>query len=139
MNTIINELKNNFRRGSICIQFIYINAGVFIITTLVSVILLLFNIDITGLFHWLELPAWPQRFLIQPWSLFTYMFLHNYRDMTDNQTSAHMAHNQGRAFLPTLLALRTIFRIQDIQTISSTPIILLCLNYITTSMFVNIN
>ena len=77
MNTIINELKDNFRRGSICIQLIYINAGVFIITTLVSVILLLFNINITGLFHWLELPAWPQRFLIQPWSILTYMFLHS--------------------------------------------------------------
>ena len=77
MNTIINELKDNFRRGSICIQLIYINAGVFIITTLVSVILLLFNINITGLFHWLELPAWPQCFLIQPWSILTYMFLHS--------------------------------------------------------------
>lgn len=76
MSTIINELKENFRRGNIAIQLIYINVGVFIVSTLATVILQLFNIDISGLFQWLELPAWPQRFLTQPWSILSYMFLH---------------------------------------------------------------
>lgn len=76
MSTIINELKDNFRRGNICIQLIYINAGIFIVGTLATVLLQLFNISIGDWFHWLELPAWPQRFIVQPWSILTYMFLH---------------------------------------------------------------
>ena len=76
MNTIINELKENFRRGNIAIQLIYINVGVFIVSTLATVILQLFNINISAFFQWLELPAWPQRFLTQPWSILSYMFLH---------------------------------------------------------------
>jgi len=43
MATIITDLKESFRRGTIYIQLIYINVGVFILTTLTEVILQLFN------------------------------------------------------------------------------------------------
>lgn len=76
MATIINDLKEAFRRGNIYIQLIYINVGVFIFTTLTEVILQLFNRSLEGAFKWLELPASLSRFIIQPWSILTYMFMH---------------------------------------------------------------
>ena len=76
MATIITDLKESFRRGTIYIQLIYINVGVFILTTLTEVILQLFNRSLGGTFEWLELPASLPRFIIQPWSILTYMFMH---------------------------------------------------------------
>ncbi|MDR0962410.1 MAG: rhomboid family intramembrane serine protease [Mediterranea sp.] len=76
MATIIDDLKNVFRRGNIYIRLIFINVGVFLITTLISIVLMLFNRTIAEQFQWLELPASTERFLTQPWSLLTYMFMH---------------------------------------------------------------
>ncbi len=76
MGSFISDLKNSFNRGSINLQFIYINVGVFVVTTLVSVFLMLFNIGDTSWMDFLELPAYIPAVLKQPWSLFSYMFLH---------------------------------------------------------------
>lgn len=76
MGNFITDLKASFQRGSINLQFIYINIGVFVVTTLISVLWLLFNLDGTVWMKWLELPAWMPQFVCQPWSLLTYMFLH---------------------------------------------------------------
>lgn len=76
MGNFISDLKNNFHRGNISLQLIYINVGIFVVTTLISVFLMLFNWDATSWLQYLELPAWMPLFLKQPWSLVTYMFLH---------------------------------------------------------------
>lgn len=76
MATIITDLKENFRKGNICIQLIYINVAVFVLTTLTEILLRLFNRSMAGAFEWLELPASFSRFILQPWSLLTYMFMH---------------------------------------------------------------
>ena len=76
MGNFISDLKNGFKRGNISLQFIYINVGVFVVTTLISVFLMLFNLGYTSWMQWLELPAWMSQFVLQPWSLLTYMFLH---------------------------------------------------------------
>ena len=76
MGSIISDLKNSFNRGSINLQFIYVNVGIFVITTLVNVFLILFNWEHTVWLQYMELPAWLPQWIIQPWSLFTYMFLH---------------------------------------------------------------
>ena len=39
MATIITDLKEAFRRGNIYIQLIYINVGVFVVTTLAEVLM----------------------------------------------------------------------------------------------------
>ena len=39
MGRILTDLKETFRRGDIHLQYIYINVGVFILTTLLSVFL----------------------------------------------------------------------------------------------------
>lgn len=76
MATILTDLKETFRKGNIYIQLIYINAGIFIFTTLLEVMLKLFNRSLGSIFEWLELPASFTRLLIQPWSILTYMFMH---------------------------------------------------------------
>ena len=76
MGNIITDLKNDFRKGSISQQFIYINCGIFVVTSLVTIMGVLFNVDKYPWMEWLELPTWLPRFIKQPWSLLTYMFLH---------------------------------------------------------------
>ena len=76
MAPIITDLKNDFRRASISQQFIYINCGIFVVTALVTIVGVLFNVDKYPWIEWLELPTWLPRFIKQPWSLLTYMFLH---------------------------------------------------------------
>lgn len=75
MGRFITDLKNDFRKGSISQQFIYINIGIFVLTALVSIVGMLFNVGNSWM-EWLELPAWLPQFIKQPWSLVTYMFLH---------------------------------------------------------------
>lgn len=76
MGHIITDLKENFKRGNIYIQLIYINGGVFILTSLLLVFLRLFNRSGANILLYAEMPASLQNFMYQPWSIFTYMFMH---------------------------------------------------------------
>lgn len=76
MGSFITDLKNNYKRGDISIQYIYINIGIYVLVSLVSVVWMLFNWGIPAWIHCFQLPAWFPSFIKQPWSLFTYMFLH---------------------------------------------------------------
>lgn len=76
MGSFITDLKNSFNKGNIYIQFIYINVGVFIVTSLLGILWMLFNRNGAFVLQYLELPAWTLQFVKQPWSLLTYMFMH---------------------------------------------------------------
>ena len=76
MATIINDLKEVFRRGELHIRLIFINVAVFLVFTLVQIALMLFNISIGDWLKWLEMPALLTQFLSQPWAIITYMFMH---------------------------------------------------------------
>ncbi|MEG1838129.1 MAG: rhomboid family intramembrane serine protease [Bacteroidaceae bacterium] len=76
MGHILTDLKETFKRGNIYLQLIYINVGVFVLTSLLTVILMLFNRSGAAILLYLELPASVSNFLAQPWSLLTYMFMH---------------------------------------------------------------
>lgn len=73
----ITNLKENFRRGDIVTQLIYINVGVFLLVALVNLFLTLFNMG--GGQQWMNylmFPASLGRFIRQPWSVLSYMFMH---------------------------------------------------------------
>lgn len=72
----ITDLREGFRRGDIVTRLLYINVTVFLIVTIVNIGLLLFNLPTGQWDTYLALPASPARFILQPWSLFTYMFMH---------------------------------------------------------------
>ena len=65
-----------FRRNDIVSTFIYLNVGVFLFVTLVNLFLTLFGVPVNPWVKYLQLPAWLPTFLVQPWALITYMFLH---------------------------------------------------------------
>lgn len=76
MGAIITDLREAFRKGNVAIRLIYINVGLFVVTTLIEVLLNLFNRTAAGFLEVLALPASVERWMEQPWSLLTYMFMH---------------------------------------------------------------
>lgn len=76
MGSFITDLKHRFDKADTNIRFIYINVGVFVLTSLWGVFWMLFNRDGAFILSYLGLPAWTVQFIKQPWSLLTYMFMH---------------------------------------------------------------
>lgn len=74
-NTIREEIKESFRKGSMLTRLIYINLAVFIAVNLIIVFGYLFNSDTSFILNWLAVPADLQTLITRPWTLITYMFL----------------------------------------------------------------
>lgn len=76
MGTIIDDIKQSFREGSTLTKVIYVNLGVFIFVNLLSSLAFLFNAAPPDLLKWLAVPADLSILITRPWTLITYMFLH---------------------------------------------------------------
>lgn len=87
MNTIADEIKASFRKGTAVVKLIYINLAVFVIIKLLFVIFFLFTpalSEVTGkgaffqekYLTYLMLQANLEKLLFRPWTIITYMFLH---------------------------------------------------------------
>ncbi len=76
--SIIDEIQESFRKGSILTRLIYINLAVFILVNLVEAVFFLSNIH--GRFpifmSYLAVPADTSLLIQRPWTLITYMFTH---------------------------------------------------------------
>lgn len=70
------EIITSFKSGNTLTKLIYINLGVFLIVGLVNVVLLLFNINRGWIDQSLALSSQFSVLIRNPWTLFTYMFLH---------------------------------------------------------------
>ncbi|MGL5787261.1 MAG: rhomboid family intramembrane serine protease [Bacteroidales bacterium] len=77
MDHLFSKLKQQFRGGGILIQLIYINVGVFIVCSLLTVILRLFNFDADVILQYLYLPSNVWLLIQRPWTIITYMFCHS--------------------------------------------------------------
>ena len=79
MAHIIKNLWDRFCKESIVGKYIYANVAVYVTVALVGVFATLMNavLPIAEFMRWFELPASVQHLLYQPWSLVTYMFIHN--------------------------------------------------------------
>ena len=81
MSTIADQIKEQFKLGDNLTKLIYVNVGVYIVMLVLGMISFL----ITGkaftfenyILPWLALPSDPFLFITRPWTLFTYMFLHD--------------------------------------------------------------
>ena len=75
--SLIEQLKYQFKSGGTYLKIIYINIGVFLFLLILNVFAALMKfgnfIDLTS---YLELSSSPYTFLIKPWTLLTYMFVH---------------------------------------------------------------
>ena len=71
---LVDKLKAGYKQGSVFTKLIYINIGIFLVWKLALAILNKFVVMDWSV--WLELPSDFQLFIRRPWTLITYMFLH---------------------------------------------------------------
>ncbi len=76
--SIIDEIKESFKKGNILHKIIYMNLGLFLTVQIVRIILFLSNsYDLFGNFlNYLAIPSNLDVLATRPWTLITYMFLH---------------------------------------------------------------
>lgn len=77
---MFKNVYNKFKLQNIVGKFIYANVGVYIIVVLIGVFSVLLNAGDAGrmFVRFFELPSSLTQLLCRPWSLFTYMFLHEH-------------------------------------------------------------
>ncbi|MBS3769608.1 MAG: rhomboid family intramembrane serine protease [Bacteroidales bacterium] len=75
---IADQIRDTFKRGSSLIKLIYINVAVFLGIKVIQVLAFLFGFSGVSsvLVHWLSVPAELGTLVTRPWTLLTYMFLH---------------------------------------------------------------
>ena len=75
---LLNDFKQNFKNSNILVRLIYINVAIFLFVNVLRVLNFLFAIDGLDLFavNWLAVPSSVIHLVIKPWTLVTYMFLH---------------------------------------------------------------
>lgn len=75
---MFKNIYRKFCNENIVGRFIYINVAVYIIVAFIGVFATLFEVGykVEAFMHWFELPASFERFICQPWTLLSYMFLH---------------------------------------------------------------
>ena len=75
---IWDDIKSTFRNGSNLVKLLYLNAGVFVLVKIIEVIAVLFSSPgLTGIsLRMLAIPASLPSLLTHPWTIITYMFLH---------------------------------------------------------------
>ncbi len=78
MARIIDEIWSKYKNENIVGKYIYVNVAIYLLVAVVTVLATLFalNAPIIDIISCFELPASVVQLLYQPWSLFTYMFLH---------------------------------------------------------------
>ncbi len=73
--TLLDDIKQSFRKNNLLIKLIYINIGVFVIYHLLNLVFTLFNIQFSTIM-WVALPSHLSSMLFKPWTLLTHMFTH---------------------------------------------------------------
>ena len=76
MKEQLNFLKRRFKYAGIVEQLIYINLVVFILVFVTNTFGYLFEAQSNVLVSWLSLPASFDDFILKPWTILTYGFLH---------------------------------------------------------------
>ena len=97
MDSILNNLKQEFKQGTVLNKLIYINVGIFLLFSILGVFSFMFQFDLSPILNRLYLPAENSKLLRQPWAFITYMFLHNgFLHLLFNMFWLHFA---GKIFL----------------------------------------
>lgn len=74
--SISDNLKRQFKQGSVLLKLIYINVAIFLLLRLIWIGLILFNVDGSQILSFIEMPSAPDLFITRSWTLLTYMFVH---------------------------------------------------------------
>lgn len=76
MSGILNDIKQSFKDGSVLTKIIYINLGVFILVNLLGSLAFLLASNPPDIINWIAVPAYLPTLILKPWTLFSYMFVH---------------------------------------------------------------
>ena len=76
MNSILDDLKSQYKFGGITQKLIYLNIGCFLVSYVLFGLLRFVNIDIDFL-HYVSLSSNPMDLLWKPWSVISYSFFHS--------------------------------------------------------------
>ena len=76
MAGFIDNLRSRYAAATVPVRFVMVNVAVFVIVRVLALVCLLFAVDAMPAIELLEMPSNPVKFLHQPWSLISYMFLH---------------------------------------------------------------
>lgn len=75
--SIVDEIKKSFKSGSSLIKLIYVNIAVFLAVKLIGTFISLLQLNSGFSFvTWFAVPADINNLIFKPWTIFTYMFLH---------------------------------------------------------------
>ena len=74
--SIVDDVKTRYKGGSLLMRLIYINIAVFVVLRVAGFVSFLATGSSANLVQWVELPSSFHDFLLQPWTLVTYMFSH---------------------------------------------------------------
>ncbi len=77
--SIVDEIKHSFKTGSVLTRLIYVNLAVFVAVKVIQVLFFLMGAGAEATYmiiQWLAVPAMISEILTRPWTIFTYMFLH---------------------------------------------------------------
>lgn len=80
--SIWGEFKDEiFANQNVLYQIIFANVAIFVLSLFIPALLALFKVDASmiqrELMNWFAIPSEPLRFLMRPWTIVTYMFLHS--------------------------------------------------------------
>ena len=77
--SVLNDIRFKFNQDNAITKIIIVNVAVFLLFSISYVLLFLFNAEsyVVKIKGYLMLPASLQSFLIRPWSILSYMFLHD--------------------------------------------------------------
>ncbi|MEA1887948.1 MAG: rhomboid family intramembrane serine protease [Bacteroidota bacterium] len=76
--TVIGVLKEQFRKGTNLLKLIYINSAIFLVMAILQIVAILANKPgiSASVVEFLAVPASFSALILKPWTVFTYMFLH---------------------------------------------------------------
>jgi len=76
--TVIGGIKEQFRKGTNLLKLIYINVAIFVVMAVLQIISVLSNNPVisSSVVEFLAVPASFSELILKPWTVVTYMFLH---------------------------------------------------------------
>lgn len=120
--SVTKDLRYRFSRLNIAEKLIVVNVVIFIVERLVT---FLFRLESSAIMSWFELPQHFSDFIVQPWSLITYAFLHaGFFHVFFNMLLLYYA---GRIFL-NLFSSKTFINVYFLGAIAGGAVFLLSYN-----------
>ena len=124
--SIGQDIKRIYFEGDLLTKLILINCAAFVVVSFVGAVAFLFSSDF-GLGRWLSLPALYTDLIYKPWTLLTYMFLHE--NLVHLLINIMMLYWIGRLFIQ-FFGTRNLISMYVIGGLCGAVLFLICYNTI---------